>query len=97
MIGKNFGSKKETSIIDISSPYFLAPVDRPRQNFVGDNLLRDGNYSDWKSEMTNALFAKNKIGFVDGSMTMPANDSLHLMRRKRCNAMVRGWLISSID
>ncbi|XP_071726907.1 uncharacterized protein [Rutidosis leptorrhynchoides] len=85
-----------TSPIDITSPYFLTPADQPGQNFVGDNLLRDGNYSDWKSEMTNALFAKNKFGFVDGSMPMPSKESKYLVIWQRCNAMVRGWLVSSM-
>ncbi|XP_071685594.1 uncharacterized protein [Rutidosis leptorrhynchoides] len=92
------GSKTNTNtIIDISSPYFLTPADQPGQNFVGDNLLKDGNYSDWKSEMTNALFAKNKFGFVDGTIPMLAEGSNDLINCKRCNAMVQGWLISSMD
>lgn len=83
--------------IDISSPYFLSASDHPGQNFVGDNLLRDGNYSDWQNEMTNALFAKNKIGFVDGTTQMPSDDSPDLMNWKRCNALVRGWLVSAME
>ncbi|XP_071740828.1 uncharacterized protein [Rutidosis leptorrhynchoides] len=82
--------------IDISSPYYLSSSDQPGQNFVGDNLLNDGNYSDWKNEMMNALFAKNKIGFVDGSIPKPSEGSKDLMNWQRCNAMVRGWLVNSM-
>ncbi|XP_071739001.1 uncharacterized protein [Rutidosis leptorrhynchoides] len=46
--------------------------------------------------MANALFAKNKYGFVDGSISMPKEDSADFMNWKRCNAMVRGWLVSSM-
>jgi len=69
----------EKTTIDITSPYFLTPADHPGQNFVGENLLRDGNYGDWQSEMTNALFAMNKIGFVDGTIPMPKEGSSNLM------------------
>lgn len=83
--------------IDITSPYFLTYDDHPWQNFVGENLFHDDNYSDWQNEMTNALFAKNKIGFVDGTIPMPTENSADLINWKRCNAMVRGWLISSME
>lgn len=53
--------------IDVSSPYYLTSSDHPGLNFVGENLLHDGNYSDWKNVMINALFAKNNMGFVDNS------------------------------
>lgn len=84
------GETSTKSTLDISSPYFLTPADHPGQNFVRENLLKDGNYSDWKSEMTNALFAKNKIGFVDGTIPMPKEGSNDFMNWKRCNPMVRG-------
>ncbi|KAI3723909.1 hypothetical protein L2E82_35671 [Cichorium intybus] len=90
-------STGEKSVMDITSPYFLTAADHPGQNFVGENLLHDGNYSDWQNEMTNALFAKNKIGFVDGSIPMPKEGSGDLMNWKRCNAMVRGWLVSAME
>lgn len=82
--------------IDTSSPYFLAAADNPGQIWVGE-LPRDGNYNDWASDMCNTLFAKNKIGFVDGTIPMPEADSKDLMNWKRCNAMVRGWLTSAME
>ncbi|XP_028763325.1 uncharacterized protein LOC114721632 [Neltuma alba] len=47
--------------------------------------------------MSNALFAKNKIGFVDGTISMPAADSPTLHHWMRCNAMVKGWLKSAMN
>ncbi|KAL7604497.1 uncharacterized protein LOC111878599 [Lactuca sativa] len=96
MTGPADASSSKTPI-DITSPFFLTPADHPGQKFVGENLLHDGNYSDWQNEMTNALFAKNKMGFVDGTMPMPKEDSDELMNWRRCNAMVRGWLVSSME
>ncbi|XP_071719068.1 uncharacterized protein [Rutidosis leptorrhynchoides] len=90
-------SASSSTTIDISSLYFLTPSDNPGQNFVGDNLLRDGNYSDRKNKMMNALFAKNKFGFLDGSIPTPAEGSNDFMNWRRCNAMVRGWLVNSME
>ncbi|XP_023732774.1 uncharacterized protein LOC111880571 [Lactuca sativa] len=95
--GEKPSSSSEKTVMDISSPYFLTTADHPRQNFTGESLLQDGNYSDWQCEMTNALLAKNKIGFVNGSLPMSKEDSADLMNWKRCNAMVRGWLISAME
>ncbi|XP_071742397.1 uncharacterized protein [Rutidosis leptorrhynchoides] len=93
------GDEAETSAkntIDINSPYYLTPSDHPGQNFVGEYLLHDGNYTDWKNEIMNALFAKNKIGFVDGTIPKLAEGSTKLNNWQRCNAMVRGWLTSTM-
>lgn len=90
-------SKKENDNIDITYPYFLTTTDHLGQNFVGESLLCDGNYSDRKNEMTNALLAKNNFGFIDGSMPMLAEDTTDLMNWKHYNDMVYGWLISSME
>ena len=90
-------SKGEKSIIDITSPYFLTSSDHPGQYFVGENLLRDGNYGDWENEMINAIFAKNRITFVYGTLSMPQEDSEDLPNWKICNAIVRGWMVSSME
>ncbi|KAL8553145.1 hypothetical protein ACS0TY_001697 [Phlomoides rotata] len=77
------GSKIGTTI-DVSSPYFISSSDNPSHVFVTD-LLSDGNYGDWSEEMSNCLFAKNKFGFVDGSIYMPQEGSSDLLQWKRCD------------
>lgn len=47
--------------------------------------------------MTNALLAKNKIGFVDGTLKQPAADSADLSFWIRCDAMVKGWIKSAME
>lgn len=76
---------------DPNSPYYLHPSDNPGQLYVGD-VLTEGNYAEWASDMINALYAKNKVGFVDGSLSMPTVDSPNLHHWMRCDAMVKGWL-----
>ncbi|KAM1673158.1 hypothetical protein ACFXTN_037973 [Malus domestica] len=44
-----------------------------------------------------ALQAKNKMGFVDGSIKKPAEGSHEDMQQwGRCNVLVKTWLLSSI-
>lgn len=83
-------------MVDVMSPFFISGSDNPNIVFTSD-LLRDGNYTDWADEISNALFAKNKFGFVDGSIPIPEEGSPELLLWKRYNAMVRGWLHSSMD
>ncbi|CAM8942689.1 unnamed protein product [Rhodiola kirilowii] len=82
--------------IDIGSACYTHPSDNPGQIYVSE-LLNDGNYGEWVNEMSNALFAKNKIGFVDGTITKPKVDSQDLGDWLRCDAMVKGWLKSAMD
>lgn len=82
--------------IDIMSPYYLHASDHPGQVFVSEPL-HDGNYGEWVVDMSNALCAKNKMGFVDGTISMPNANSWDLAHWMRCNAMVKGWLKSNMD
>uniref|UniRef100_A0A251SY86 Putative gag-polypeptide of LTR copia-type n=1 Tax=Helianthus annuus TaxID=4232 RepID=A0A251SY86_HELAN len=90
------GTSKPNESIDPASPLYLHPSDYPRQMQVNDNLT-DSNFNDWVQEMTNFLFAKNKIGFVDGSIVKPETTSKDYMPWMRCDAMVKGWLTTAMD
>nr|GEV11162.1 hypothetical protein [Tanacetum cinerariifolium] len=68
------GDKDRSSVIDFSSPYYLHPSDSPKQPSINE-VLADGNYNDWAQEMTNFLFAKNKTGFLDGTLKKPETSS----------------------
>nr|GMD59534.1 Integrase, catalytic core [Ipomoea batatas] len=83
-------------MIDPMSPYYLHASDAPGQVYVAE-LLRDGNYGEWVNDMRDALFAKNKMSFVDGTLIMPTPDSPYLQQWMRCNPMVKGWLKSAMD
>ncbi|KAJ9561140.1 hypothetical protein OSB04_006300 [Centaurea solstitialis] len=70
MTGEKPGDSGKNDAIDVNSPYYIHPSDLPKQMHVNE-VLTDGNYSDWAKEMANFLFAKNKMGFVDE--TKPVN------------------------
>lgn len=52
------------------SPLFMHNVDHPGLQLI--SLRLDGvNYDDWNAAMRITLEAKNKLGFIDGSLARP--------------------------
>ncbi|XP_022014939.1 uncharacterized protein LOC110914459 [Helianthus annuus] len=81
---------------DTNSPYYIHASDYPKQMHVNDTLT-DSNYADWSQEMLNFLFAKNKVGFVDGTLKKPEKTATEYMMWMRCDAMVKGWLTTAME
>ncbi|KAM0043166.1 putative retrotransposon gag domain, retrotransposon Copia-like protein [Helianthus debilis subsp. tardiflorus] len=93
---KQAGVNGKNDAIDVNSPYYIHPSDLPKQMHVNEPLT-DGNYSDWAKEMANFLFAKNKMGFVDGSIPKPGKTAANYMQWMRCDAMIIGWLTTAMN
>ncbi|XP_022040006.1 uncharacterized protein LOC110942540 [Helianthus annuus] len=47
--------------------------------------------------MTNFLFAKNKIDFVDGTLKKPETTAPEYKPWMRCDAMIKGWLSAAME
>ncbi|XP_071694914.1 uncharacterized protein [Rutidosis leptorrhynchoides] len=75
---------------------YMHPSDYPKQMHVNE-ILTDNNYMDWSQEIMNFLFAKNKVGFVDGSIKKTDNNSPLYMLWMCCDAMVNGWLTTTME
>nr|GEY09097.1 hypothetical protein [Tanacetum cinerariifolium] len=93
------GGKKtqnEGEMIDHNSPFYLHASDYPKQMHVND-VLTDKNYSDWEQEMMNFMFAKNKNGFIDGSIKKPETKSDKYLPWMLCDAMIKGWLTTAME
>ena len=58
--------------------------------------LTGENYGEWATEMLNALKAKRKTGFVDGSVKKPTVPGSEMETWTSVNSMVVGWLRTSI-
>ena len=99
MTGKDDGNKAgggSGGSIEYNSPYYIHPSDYPKQLHVND-VLTDNNYGDWPQEITNFLFAKNKVQFVDGTLKKPEKTSEDYMLWMRCDAMIKGWLTTAME
>ncbi|XP_022897702.1 uncharacterized protein LOC111411399 [Olea europaea var. sylvestris] len=84
------------SLTDASSPYFLHSFDQPNQVIV-DAVLNGDNYPAWRRSVTRALNAKNKLGFVLGTIKRPTTDTTATLLWDRCCDMIMSWLLHSID
>lgn len=78
------------------SLYHLNSNDNPCV-LITSVILTNENYSEWSTELLNSLQAKRKFGFIDGSITKPADDSPDLPRWIAANSMIVGWIRTSID
>lgn len=79
-----------------SSPYSLFSSDNPGA-LITSVQLKGENYNEWATEMMNALQAKRKTGFIDGTLTKPPEGHADLESRLSVNSMIVGWLRTSIE
>ncbi|XP_068331494.1 uncharacterized protein [Pyrus communis] len=71
--------------------------DHPGHVLVSEKL-NGTNYSSWSKSMLHALRAKNKIGFIDGSIKPPFEDEKlgDYALWARCNSMILSWISNSV-
>ncbi|KAK4489381.1 hypothetical protein RD792_005190 [Penstemon davidsonii] len=82
---------------DPSNPFFLHPSDGPGLTLIQKPLLGD-NYASWSRSMLLALNVKNKIGFVNGSITDPGIEDTDLQTAwSRNNDVVVSWILNSVS
>ncbi|KAF8409906.1 hypothetical protein HHK36_002425 [Tetracentron sinense] len=89
-------SLQDKSIPDSSNLFSLHHSDNPGTVLVSQHLIGD-NYPTWNRAMSTALNAKNKYCFVDGSIDVPLPTSADFSAWKRCNDMVKSWLLNSLS
>lgn len=78
------------------SIYYLHPTDQANDKLVSIPFNGE-NFGKWKRSMLFTLTAKNKVGFIDGTLPKPLNTSTDCEAWERCNNMVIGWIFSSLD
>ena len=79
-----------------SSPYSIFASDNPGA-LITSVQLKGENYNEWATEMLNALQAKRKAGFVDGTLQKPPEGHADLESWLSVNSMIVGWLRTSIE
>ncbi|XP_042972666.1 uncharacterized protein LOC122304457 [Carya illinoinensis] len=82
---------------NIINPYRLDHGDNLSIPLVPD-LLTLENYTNWSRAMCRALRVKNKLGFINGTLTKPKDPADPLNDAwERCNDLVVSWLHNSIN
>ncbi|KAK3002635.1 LOW QUALITY PROTEIN: hypothetical protein RJ639_019741 [Escallonia herrerae] len=61
--------------------------------------LNGTNYPSWSKSMIHALTAKNKIGFINGSIEQPSEKDrpTEYALWNQCNSMILSWLTHSVE
>lgn len=80
----------------VVSHYSLLSSDNPGAMITSVQLTGE-NYNEWATKMLNALQAKRKTGFVDGTVPKPAEGSADLESWLSVNSMIVGWTMTSIE
>ncbi|XP_074315347.1 uncharacterized protein LOC141651539 [Silene latifolia] len=90
----------ETMSIPMTSPLYLHPSDNPNLTFT-TTIFNVDNYELWTDAVKNALDAKNKLGFVKGTVKKPegieGEDNLEMVAWRQCNTVLKAWLRNVID
>ncbi|CAL0333228.1 unnamed protein product [Lupinus luteus] len=83
-------------ILDPLSPYYVSPSENPSVSLVSSRLNGE-NYQSWSRAMLMALETKNKLEFIDGTLTRPSIHDPSFAAWKRCNNIVVSWITQSIE
>jgi hypothetical protein len=81
---------------NISDPLTLHHSDSPELVLVS-KPLEGHNYGQWSCSMRIALNAKNKLGFIDGTIKPPASTDAKSAIWQKCNDIVLSWILQSLN
>ena len=93
---QTFYHTMSTSTIDSSDPLFLHASNHPGMILV-PKVLDGTNYAMWKRSMLVSLSAKNKLGFIKGTIQTPHKNDPKYSLWQRCNDMVLSWIFNSLN
>lgn len=84
--------------MDPSHPYYVHHSDQPGHMLVPVKL-NGANYQSWSKAMIHALTAKNKLGFIDGSLEAPSQEEkpTEFALWNQCNSLILSWLTHSVE
>ena len=85
---------------NVNDPLFLHHGDNPSVVLVSQPLIGGENYPAWARSIRKSLIAKNKFGFIDGSLTLssPIMDSPSAIQAWiHADNMVGTWIINLVS
>ncbi|XP_073121889.1 uncharacterized protein [Henckelia pumila] len=90
------GDDKTTKSLDSTSPYYLHPSDGP-QITICPIVLRGENYNEGVRSMRNNFRAKNKLGFLDGTIPKPKDGTPEESLWVTVHSTLVGWIHNTLD
>ncbi|XP_043809629.1 uncharacterized protein LOC122722589 [Manihot esculenta] len=102
--GNNSKESKNTEMKDkvqiatqnLGDPLTLQSSDHPGMVLVSAPLVGT-NFRSWHRAIRIALGAKQKLEFIEGTVTVPDKESDSYEQWKRCDFMVTSWILNSIS
>ena len=85
---------------NLSDPLFLHLGENPGAILTSQPLIGGENYLAWARSVRKSLIAKNKLGFIDGSLTISSplvNTPVAAQTWIRADNMVGTWIINSVS
>ena len=82
-------------VVSKNPVFSLHPSDNPGAILV-TSLLNGENYTMWSRAMIKALSAKNKSGFVNGTIAKPSASDASFGLWKQCDDMVASWIVNAV-
>lgn len=86
-----------TTAIDSNSPLYIHPSDTLGSVLISEQLIGTQNYGIRSWAMTIFLWAKNKLGFVDGSCHKSTFNPILHTQREQCNSLVLAWIFNMVS
>ena len=74
----------------------IYPNDSGPTALIGFKLTGTDNYRVWSASVLRALRAKNKIGFIDGTLKKPS-DETKISQWERVDAIVLNWILGCVS
>ena len=84
----------------MDDPPFLHHGESPSIVLVTQPLTGSENYSAWAQAVRKALLTKNKLGFINGTLTLSSplvSTPLAVQAWIRCDNMVETWLTNLVS
>lgn len=79
------------------NPYYLHHTDHPGLILVSDRLTTASEFHSWRRSVRMALNVRNKLGFIDGTISRPMVNHRDYGAWSRCNDIVATWLMNSVS
>ncbi|CAA7015607.1 unnamed protein product [Microthlaspi erraticum] len=86
-----------TSMDQYDNPYFLHSNDHAGLILVSDRLTTASDFHSWRRSVRMALKFRNKLGFIDGTISRPPPTDRNYGAWSRCNDIVATWLMNSVS
>lgn len=81
---------------DPSSVFYIHPSDATTSQLVSVKFNGNG-FTNWRCSTMLTFSAKNKLGFVNGTIAKPEATSPDFVDWERCNDLVISWILYNLD